>query len=209
MSDSEAAGKKAEVFVLKEAYVRVGLEALFLELMRTLLDYCKGFPLRWSCIKCLGEKLIDSFMQWPYGDFEYEEAWSYFYAMHGVAEAPGLVDKSTFQHTLNRYMTIIYGAAYHDFPAEELSLEMEKTLQEQPGADEKETPKAKKILEINPDHDVFKALSSLGTDDDAIKEYAPLLYEEAMLLEGYDIKDKGAFVKKLNELMVKALGKKE
>lgn len=87
-----------------------------------------------------------------------------------------------------------------------LSLNMEKTLDEQPGA-EGEGPKATKVLEINPEHELFKALSSLEEDDEETKKYASLLYDEALLLEGFDIKDKQSFVKKLNEVMVKSLKK--
>ncbi len=87
-----------------------------------------------------------------------------------------------------------------------LSLNMEKTLDEQPGADG-EGPKATKVLEINPEHELFKALSTLEEDDEETKKYASLLYDEALLLEGFDIKDKQSFVKKLNEVMVKSLKK--
>lgn len=34
-----------------------------------------------------------------------------------------------------------------------------------------------------------------------ISKYASLLYDEAMLLEGYDIKDKAQFVNNLNSLL--------
>ena len=42
---------------------------------------------------------------------------------------------------------------------------------------------------------------------DKVKKYASLLYEEAMLLEGFDIKNRTEFVKNLNELMVESLKK--
>lgn len=90
---------------------------------------------------------------------------------------------------------------------EGLSLNMEKTLQEQPGNEEGEGPKASKVLEINPDHALFKALSSL-TDDEETQKYASILYDEALLLEGFDIKDKQSFVVKLNEVMIKSLNNK-
>lgn len=88
---------------------------------------------------------------------------------------------------------------------EGLSLEMEKTLNEQPGAEEK--VKAQKVLEINPDHELFNAFSAIQDQDDLVKEYASVLYDEAMLLEGREITDKKAFIKKLNALMIKALAK--
>ena len=86
-----------------------------------------------------------------------------------------------------------------------LSLEMEKTLNEQPGNEEK--VKAKKVLEINPEHDLFKAFIAIQDQDDLVKEYASVLYDEAMLLEGREITNKKEFVKKLNELMIKAFSK--
>ena len=86
-----------------------------------------------------------------------------------------------------------------------LSLEMEKTLNEQPGNEEK--VKAKKVLEINPDHDLFKAFVAIQNQDDLVKEYASVLYDEAMLLEGREISNKKEFVRKLNELMIKAFSK--
>ena len=88
-----------------------------------------------------------------------------------------------------------------------LSLNMEKTLEEQPGNEENESPKAIKVLEINPDHELFKALSKLEEDDEETKKYASILYDEALLLEGFDIKDKQSFVQKLNEVMIKSLNK--
>ena len=87
-----------------------------------------------------------------------------------------------------------------------LSLNMERVLENQPGAkeDEENAPKAEKVLEINAEHDLFKAISSLK-DDKEIQEYGALLYDEALLLEGYEIKDKNEFVKRLNELMIKSI----
>ena len=86
-----------------------------------------------------------------------------------------------------------------------LSLEMEKTLNEQPGL--KEDIKAQKVLEINPNHPIFTALSSIQDNDEEVKEYASLLYDEALILEGREISDRGEFVKKLNNLFSKAINK--
>ena len=84
-----------------------------------------------------------------------------------------------------------------------LSLEMEKTLNEQPGAED--TVKAEKILELNPNHPLFEAFAKIQNDDELVKAYANILYEEAMLLEGREIVDKKAFVDKINELFIKAM----
>ena len=86
-----------------------------------------------------------------------------------------------------------------------LSLEMEKTLNEQRG--EEEEVKAQKVLEINPNHELFEALSVIQEDDNEVKEYASLLYDEALILEGREISNRGEFVKKLNSLFSKALKK--
>jgi molecular chaperone HtpG len=92
---------------------------------------------------------------------------------------------------------------------EGMSLAMENVLTEQQEKTKigEETPKAIKVLEINPDHDLWKAIAGVGDDDAKVKQYAALLYDEAMMLEGYDVKDKGAFVKNLNDLMLEALKK--
>lgn len=88
-----------------------------------------------------------------------------------------------------------------------LSLNMEKTLSEQAEMTHQETPKAEKVLEINPNHPIFAALTSIQEDDEAVKSYGALLYDEALMLEGYEVEDKIGFVKKLNELMLKGLAK--
>ena len=85
-----------------------------------------------------------------------------------------------------------------------LSLNMEKTINEVPG---EERAKASKVLEINPNHELFKAMSEFKSDKDTIKKYSDVLYDEAMLLEGFDIEDKANFIKNLNELMLKSLKK--
>ena len=86
-----------------------------------------------------------------------------------------------------------------------MSLEMEKTLNEQPGSDGE--AKSVKVLELNPEHDLFKSFVSIQTDDELVKKYASILLDEAMLLEGRDVKDRASFVKKMNELLVIALEK--
>lgn len=85
-----------------------------------------------------------------------------------------------------------------------LSLSMEQTINQVPG-DEK--AKASKVLEVNPNHELFKAISEFKGDKELIKKYSNVLYDEAMLLEGFEIEDKAAFIKNLNELMLKSLKK--
>ena len=69
------------------------------------------------------------------------------------------------------------------FSTEGISLEMEKVLNAQPmGGD----VKADKVLEINGSHPVFDALKKAYEDknNDKLKKYANLLYDQAMLIEG-------------------------
>ena len=86
-----------------------------------------------------------------------------------------------------------------------VSLEMEKTLNEQPGMEE--NVKATKVLELNPDHDLFKAFANIQEQDDLVKEYASLLYDEAMLLEGREISDRKDFISKINSLIATSFKK--
>lgn len=85
-----------------------------------------------------------------------------------------------------------------------LSLNMEQTINQVPG-DEK--AKASKVLEVNPNHELFKAISEYKGDKELIQKYSSVLYDEAMILEGFEIEDKAAFIKNLNELMLKSLKK--
>lgn len=84
-----------------------------------------------------------------------------------------------------------------------LSLNMEEVINNEPFKDEDEKVKAQKVLEINPNHPLFETLSKV-TDEKEIEKVASVFYDEAMLLEGFDIKDKENFVKNLNDLMLKA-----
>jgi len=83
---------------------------------------------------------------------------------------------------------------------EGLSLEMEKILKSMPN---QQDVKAEKILEINPDHDLFKAVESVyQKDGNKIDEYASLLYHQAMLIEGLPIEDPTEFSNNLVKLMI-------
>ena len=84
-----------------------------------------------------------------------------------------------------------------------LTLEMEKILQQMPGA-EAEKVKAERVLEINADHAVLKALGKLyETDKKQIKTYASVLYDQALLMEGLPIEDPVAFSNAVCKLIEK------
>ena len=63
----------------------------------------------------------------------------------------------------------------------------------------------KRILEINPAHQVFEAMNGLidkGGKDEIMKEYIDLLYNQALLLEGSKVKDPAGFAKSMAKLML-------
>ena len=62
----------------------------------------------------------------------------------------------------------------------------------------------KPILEINPQHEIF-AKAMLKNDLQSLKEIAPILYNEARILEGMEIEDPIMLAKKINDLLAKAL----
>ena len=83
---------------------------------------------------------------------------------------------------------------------EGISLEMEKVLAQMPNGDQ--NVKAKRILELNSDHPLMDALSKV--DADKVKDYASLLYDQALLIEGFSLEDPIGFSNKLAQLMIDA-----
>ncbi len=81
-----------------------------------------------------------------------------------------------------------------------VSIEMEKVLNAMPVSDG-ESVKAERVLEINPDHPVFASLTALPEGDPRIKDYARLLYDQALLIEGLPIEDPVAFSNSVCALM--------
>ena len=66
--------------------------------------------------------------------------------------------------------------------------------------------KAKRILEINPHHDLFGRLQKLheaGKEGADFKDYCDLLYTQALLIEGILPEDPIAFANKVAQLMAK------
>ena len=83
-----------------------------------------------------------------------------------------------------------------------VSLEMEKVLASLPTENK---AKAQKVLELNPNHELFKAMERIyAKDANALKDYAELLYNQALLMEGFPLKDPVAFSNKMCELMIKS-----
>lgn len=85
---------------------------------------------------------------------------------------------------------------------EGLSMEMEKVLNQMPNQNE---VKAGKILEINPDHEIFTTLQKIyDKHPELMDEYTDLLYTQAMLIEGYKIDDPIAYANQVCDLMIRA-----
>jgi molecular chaperone HtpG len=80
---------------------------------------------------------------------------------------------------------------------EEPSLQMQQMLR---AMGQKEMPMPAPTLEINPDHEIVKKL--LGRPDDALTtDAAWLLFDQALLMEGVQLKDPAAFVQRLNRVL--------
>lgn len=81
-----------------------------------------------------------------------------------------------------------------------ISMEMEKVLNSMPN---QEKVSAQRVLEINANHPIFQKLCALYQNDrDRLKEYAGLLYTQALLIEGVKIDDPLAFSNQLCDLMI-------
>ena len=81
-----------------------------------------------------------------------------------------------------------------------LSLEMEKVLGAMPGADG--NAKAERVLEINESHPIFSTLTRLyDSDKEKLGNYARLLYDQALLIEGLPVEDPVEFSTLICRLM--------
>ena len=79
----------------------------------------------------------------------------------------------------------------------EISIEMEKVLNQMPGNEQKIS--AQKVLEINVNHPVFEKLKN--ADDETLKNYLDVLYSSALLIEGISIEDPVEFSNKICKLI--------
>ena len=88
--------------------------------------------------------------------------------------------------------------------AEGVSMEMEKYMANDPLSNG-HGPKASKILEINASHPIFNKLQSVYSENpELLKDYAEVLFNQAMLIQGLPIEDPAAYARKIAELLVKA-----
>ena len=82
-----------------------------------------------------------------------------------------------------------------------LSFEMQKVLNAIPNGSD---AKAEKVLEINPNHDLFNALKKAYSNNE-LDDYADLLYNQALLMEGFPIENPVEFSNKMCNLMIKTI----
>lgn len=85
--------------------------------------------------------------------------------------------------------------------------QMEKLLR----AMGQEVPEVKKILEINPEHPIIVKMNNLleeNGDQNDLEQFARLLYDQAILSEGGEIKDMASFKERFSRVMAMALEKK-
>lgn len=80
-----------------------------------------------------------------------------------------------------------------------ISFEMEKVLAHNPNS---YGAKAERVLEINPDHAVFKAVEKIYDQNGDISKYAKLLYSQALLIEGMELDNPIEFANTMCDLMV-------
>jgi molecular chaperone HtpG len=73
---------------------------------------------------------------------------------------------------------------------------------------ETDRPRQRRILELNPDHEIVKRLEEMPESDAAsekLGEYAELLYGYAVLAEGSELPDPAAFARRIADLMSRGL----
>ena len=66
-------------------------------------------------------------------------------------------------------------------------------------------PEAKRILELNPDHPVVKAMQTVVDskgDESQLQTTARVLYDLSVIAEGSRIQDPADFARRVNELLV-------
>ncbi|MCP4455487.1 MAG: molecular chaperone HtpG, partial [Planctomycetes bacterium] len=86
--------------------------------------------------------------------------------------------------------------------ADDPTLQMQQMLR---SMGQTEMPEIKPILEVNPTHPIVVKLSENLKDKALLEDVSNLLLEQAMLVEGAEIKKPADFVKRLNRVMEKAL----
>ena len=85
-----------------------------------------------------------------------------------------------------------------------LSFEMEKVFEAMTAQSGEQMPpmKAERILEINPDNAIWTRLKvEYAANKDVVKDYAQVLYDQALLIEGFAIKDPIEYSRLVSKLL--------
>lgn len=82
-----------------------------------------------------------------------------------------------------------------------ISFEMEKVINNLPNGS---NIKAERILEINPNHKIFKVLEKIQDEQDKLQDYAVVLLNQALILEGFKVDNPNEFITKMCNIMVEA-----
>ncbi|MBA7485463.1 Chaperone protein HtpG [subsurface metagenome] len=69
---------------------------------------------------------------------------------------------------------------------------------------QKEIPETKPILEVNPNHEIIKKMGDIK-DEELFGDISRLLYEQALLVEGIEVKNPAQLVGRLNRIINLAL----
>ena len=69
---------------------------------------------------------------------------------------------------------------------------------------QKDMPEFKPILEINPKHEIVRRLQG-SADEELVEDIGRLLFEQALLVEGAELKNPAQFVKRLNRVIARLL----
>ena len=86
----------------------------------------------------------------------------------------------------------------------DISPQLEQILK----ASGQEIPTVKRILEINPNHEILNRIQAIfneNNDDSLLKDYSELLYGQAVLAESGHLPDPAKFSKQIADLMIKAI----
>ena len=82
----------------------------------------------------------------------------------------------------------------------DISIEMEKIINAMP---DDQKIQAEKVLEINVNHDIMKALERAEEEgEEQLELYTNLLYNQALLIEGLPIEDPVAFTNDICKVML-------
>ncbi len=85
-----------------------------------------------------------------------------------------------------------------------VSLKMEKILAGAPkSAEEEGAVKSHRVLEVNAKHPVFEVMQKAqeAGDDEKVKLYSGILYDQALLVEGIPLDDPVAYTEAVTKLM--------